>query len=73
MISRKDLLYVLARGCLLYGWCEPLTQEIPKFHVERCSVSVHVPTQRVILLPQEIHKIAKSAAYRITQKGSHIS
>ena len=61
------------QGCLLYGWRERLAQEIPTFHVERCSVSVHVPTQRVILLPPEIHKIAKTAAYRITQKGSHIS
>ena len=43
------------------------------FHVERCSVIVHVPTQGVILFLQEIHKIAKTAAYRITHKGSHIS
>ena len=67
------MLYGLARpqGCLLYGWREPLTQEIPTFHVERCSVIVHVLTQRVILFPQEIHKIAKTAAYRITHRVTY--
>ena len=35
-----------------------------KSHVEKSSVSVHVPTQWVILLPQEIHKIAKTATYQ---------
>ena len=74
-ISRRELLNGLTRpqGCLLYGWHEPVAQEIPTFHVERCSVSVHVSTQWVILLPQEIHKIAKTPAYQITQKRSHIS
>lgn len=75
MISRKELVYGLPRpqGCILYGWREPLALEIPTFQVEKCSVPVHVPTQRVILLPQQIHIIAKTAAYRVTQKGSHIS
>ena len=40
--------------------------------MEKCSVSVHVPAQRVILLPQEIHKIAQTAACRATQKGACI-
>ena len=43
--------YMAPQGCILYGWREPLAQEIPTLHVEKCSVLVHVPTQRVILLP----------------------
>ena len=40
--------------------------------MENCSVSVHVPAQRVILLPQEIRKIAQNAAFRVTLKGTCI-
>ena len=56
-------------------WREPLAQEIPTFHTGKCSVSVHVPTQRVIFLsscPTKFTKLLKPPITELHKKG-HIS